>query len=64
MDFFARERVILASTDVVRIPEYQATVDQHATSAVLVERTPCTSGPVFASWCIEDPLKRVGGSVK
>jgi hypothetical protein len=64
VDFFARERVILASTDVIRIPEYQVTVDQHAASAVVVERTPCTSGAVFASWCIEDPLKRVGGTAK
>jgi hypothetical protein len=40
VDFFSCERVILASTDTVRIPEYQALVDQHAAAAVRLDRTP------------------------
>lgn len=59
VDFLSRERVILASTGKVRIPAYQTAVDQHQASAVFLERVPCTSGAVFTSWCIEDPLKRV-----
>jgi hypothetical protein len=58
VDFLSRERVILASTDFLRIPAYQTLVDAHAASAASIERVPCTTGTHFASWCIDDPLKR------
>ncbi len=58
VDFLSRERVILASTDFLRIPAYQTLVDAHASSAASIERVPCTGGTHFASWCIDDPLKR------
>lgn len=58
VDFISRERVILASTDFLRIPAYQTLVDAHASSAASIERVPCTTGTHFASWCIDDPLKR------
>jgi hypothetical protein len=51
-DFLSRERVILASTDKVRITAYQAKV-QSATMHVEVLRQPCT-GRQVASWCIVD----------
>lgn len=58
VDFLSRERVILASTDFVRIEAYQQLVDAHASSAVSIDRVPCSTGAHFASWCIDDPLKR------
>ena len=57
-DFFAGERVILDSTDKVRIAAYEADVARHLASAVRVVRQPCSSGRPLASWCIVDPLKR------
>jgi hypothetical protein len=60
LDFLSQERVILASIDFIRIDEYQTLVNQHGESAVSIERMPCTSGPLFMSWCVADPLKRVG----
>ncbi len=58
VDFFSREQVILASTDVIRIDAYQRLVDANEKAAVIVERMPCASGRRLASWCIDDPLKR------
>ena len=58
VDFLSRERVILASTDFLRIPAYQTVVDAHASSAASIERVPCSTGTHFASWCIDDPLTR------
>ncbi len=58
VDFLSRERVILASTDFLRVPAYQTFVDAHASTAASIERVPCTTGTRFASWCIDDPLKR------
>jgi hypothetical protein len=52
VDFLARERVILASSDISRIDEYQQIVDQHRSNAVAVERMPCDGGVHIASWCI------------
>ncbi len=52
-DFLSRERVILASTDKVRISAYQAKV-QSASMAVQVLRQPCAAGRAVASWCIVD----------
>jgi hypothetical protein len=56
--FMARERVILASTDKVRIPAYQARVDANADNAVVLYRKPCGGGTMVSSWCIVDPLNR------
>ena len=55
VDFLSRERVITASTDIVRIPEYQAEVDAHADSAVMLQRVPCSGNERVASWCIQRP---------
>jgi hypothetical protein len=53
VDFLSRERVIVASTDVVRIPEYQQQVDEHAQDAVNLVRQPCTGIDTVAAWCIQ-----------
>lgn len=42
--FLSGERVIVASTDTVRITEYQQAVDANRTSAVTVARGPCRAG--------------------
>lgn len=52
IDFLSRERVIVASTDIVRIPEYQKQVDDHQRDAVHIERQPCSGSNTVASWCI------------
>jgi hypothetical protein len=57
-DFLARERVVLNSTEKVRIGAYQAEVARHLASAVSVVRQPCSAGRPLASWCIVDPLRR------
>jgi hypothetical protein len=44
MTFFSDERVIVASTDYIRINSYQRIVDAHRADAVTVQREPCTSG--------------------
>lgn len=54
-DFLARERVVLASTDKVRISAYQARVQSNAASAVRVVRQPCVGGRAVASWCVISP---------
>jgi len=51
IDFLSRERVIVSSVDVIRIPEYQREVDEHAT-AVTLWRLPCDGRVRVASWCI------------
>jgi hypothetical protein len=53
--FFARERVVLASTDTVRISAYQTLVEAHAAEAVTVLRWPCEGGRRVASWCVVVP---------
>jgi hypothetical protein len=55
VDFLSRERVVVASIDVVRIPEYQRRVDGQAASAVTLERLPCNGGERVASWCVQRP---------
>jgi hypothetical protein len=52
LDFLTRERVTVASVDIVRIVDYQRQVDEHADSAVRLERMPCEGGERVASWCI------------
>jgi hypothetical protein len=54
VDFLARERVIVASADLVRIPDYQRRVDEHAANAYNLPRIPCR-GEQVASWCIQPP---------
>jgi hypothetical protein len=56
--FFARERVVLASTDTVRISAYQTLVDAHAAEAATIRRWPCQGGRRVASWCVVPPGPR------
>lgn len=53
--FFAREQVVLASTDKVRISSYQTLVDAHATEAVTITRWPCEGGRRVGAWCVVRP---------
>jgi hypothetical protein len=53
LDFLTRERVTVASFDLVRIEDYQRSVDEHASAAVTLARQPCSGGPTVASWCIQ-----------
>jgi hypothetical protein len=53
VDFLSRERVIVESTDKVRIPEYQQQVEEHERDAVTLVRQPCTGAEMVASWCIQ-----------
>jgi len=53
VDFLSRERVITASTDIIRIPEYQDEVEAHAADAVMLQRLPCSGSERVASWCIQ-----------
>ncbi len=55
VDFLSGERVIAASVDIIRIPEYQKQVDEHADAAVYLERLPCDAPRRVASWCIAGP---------
>ena len=55
VDFLSGERVVTASVDIVRIPEYQKLVDEHAGAAVNLERLPCEGSVRVASWCIRPP---------
>jgi hypothetical protein len=57
-DFFARERVILNSTEKVRIAAYAARVTENAAVAVRIVRQPCVEGRRVASWCVIDPFNR------
>jgi hypothetical protein len=55
VDFLTRERVIVASADLIRIPDYQRRVDEHAASAFNLPRLPCAGGDRVASWCVQPP---------
>ena len=55
VDFLSRERVITASTDIIRIPEYQEEVDAHGADAVMLQRMPCSGDERVASWCVQPP---------
>src|SRR3954470_5979652 len=48
ISFLSRERIILASTDFVRIRTYARVVDAHAAEAVRLSRTACPGGH---QWC-------------
>jgi hypothetical protein len=53
VDFMTRERAIVASVDIVRIPDYQKQVDEHAAAAVNLARVPCAGAERIASWCVQ-----------
>ena len=44
LTFLAKERIIVASDDFLRIPEYNTIVDAHKDEAVRISRTPCEGG--------------------
>jgi hypothetical protein len=52
-DFLARERVIVASVDITRYPEYERVVAAHSAVAVNLERQPCEGGAAVAAWCVK-----------
>ena len=54
LNFLARERVTVASFDLIRIPDYQRRVDEHTTSTYNLPRVPC-AGERVASWCLQRP---------
>lgn len=56
--FLARERVILASTGIVRISSYQARVEENAWNAVTLVRQPCNRGTRVDAWCVTNPIRR------
>jgi hypothetical protein len=56
--FLSRERVIVASTDTVRIPGYQARVEHNAANAARIVRMPCGEGTPVVEWCVVDPFQR------
>lgn len=64
VDFLSRERVIVASSGPVRIPEYERLVDEYKDSAVLIERMPCESQMHVAAWCIQLPANRPGARAR
>ena len=55
IDFLSQERVIVASSDISRIPEYQRRVEEHRATAVTLARLPCEGGQKVASWCVQAP---------
>ena len=55
VDFLSRERIITASVDVVRVPEYQKQIEDHADATVNLERLPCAGVRRVASWCVTGP---------
>jgi hypothetical protein len=55
IDFLTRERVIVASVDLVRIPEYQQEVQAHDKDAPDLVRFPCNGATRIASWCVQPP---------
>jgi hypothetical protein len=56
--FLSKERVIVASTDIVRIPEYQTRVELNRLNAARIVRLPCDEGTHLAEWCVIDPFQR------
>ncbi len=53
--FLARERVRVASTDFVRIQEYQEVFDEHIRDAVFVQDAPCAGAEQVAKWYLCPP---------
>jgi hypothetical protein len=60
VDFLSRERVIVGSSGLVRIPEYERLVDSYRNSAAIIERMPCEGELHVADWCIQLPARRPG----
>jgi hypothetical protein len=56
--FLSKERVIVASTDIVRIPGYQTRVELNRPNAARIVRLPCDEGIHVAEWCVIDPFQR------
>lgn len=56
--FLSKERVIVASTDIVRIPGYQTRVELNRLNAARIVRLPCDEGIHVAEWCVIDPFQR------
>jgi hypothetical protein len=56
--FLSRERVIVASDDIVRVPAYQARVELNRANAARIVRMPCGGGTQIAEWCVIDPFQR------
>jgi len=56
--FLSRERVIVASTETVRIPAYQTRVERNEANAARILRQPCDEGTPVVEWCVVDPLHR------
>jgi hypothetical protein len=55
VDFLSRERVVLASTGLIRVAAYQTRVERNAVNAVRIVRQPCEGGERIASWCVVRP---------
>lgn len=51
--FLAREQVVIASTEQVRISAYGAQVDEHAAEAVNLVRQPCEGPRRVSAWCLQ-----------
>ncbi len=58
VSFLSREKVIVASTETVRISAYQSEVEQHASEAVTLQRLPCDAGVKVEGWCVIGPPGR------
>ena len=61
VDFLSSERVIVASTGPVRIPEYQRRVDEYGDGAATILRMPCDGQWRVAAWCIQIPNRPAEG---
>lgn len=57
--FLSKERVIVASTSIVRVPAYQERVERNTDNAVRIERQPCGEGARISEWCVVDPWRRI-----
>jgi hypothetical protein len=55
VDFLARENVIVASVDLIRIRDYQRAIEEHPASTYSLQRSPCRGGAQVASWCVQPP---------
>jgi hypothetical protein len=53
--FLSGERVIVASTEKVRISSYQSLVERNSADAVTLRRRPCAEGVVVSAWCVQKP---------
>jgi hypothetical protein len=53
VNFLGRERIILASSDYVRIDEHQRLVEAHDDQAIrILFDAPCPNGVAFRRWCL------------